>query len=154
MNDFDDCDTTDIGDTDAFELYLEQPVDHGCGPPLTWWHFQEQAGRVPKSFAWMAKDFLSCPGMYSNFCHGCHYSNKFTVASVDVEQVFSFSGKTVNPLRTCLSDESVRSSVVLNSWTTIPALDVKATVKDKLLQGWKRGANRELHDPVVNKDPA
>ena len=76
------------------------------------------------------------------------------MASVDVEHVFSFSGKTINPLCTCLSDESVRSSVVLNSWTTIPALDVKATFKDKLLQGWKRGANRELHDPVVNKDPA
>ena len=102
----------------------------------------------------MAKDFLSCPGTYSNFCHGCHYSNKFTAASVDVERVFSFSGKTINPLRTCLSDESVRSSVVLNSWTTIPALDVEATFKDKLLQGWKHGANRELHDLVVNKDPA
>ena len=37
---------------------------------------------------------------------------------------------------------------------TILALDVEATFKDKLLQGWKRGANRELHDPVVNKDPA
>ena len=34
MNDFDDCDTTDVGDTDAFELYLEQSVDSGCGPPL------------------------------------------------------------------------------------------------------------------------
>ena len=44
VNDFDDCDTTDVRDTDAFELYLEQPVDRGCGPPLTWWHFQEQAG--------------------------------------------------------------------------------------------------------------
>ena len=121
-------DTTDVGDTDAFELYLEQPVDRGCGLPLTWWHFQEQAGRVPKSFAQMAKDFLSCPGTYSNFCHGCHYSNKFTAASVDVERVFSFSGKTINLLRTCPSDEFVRSSVVLNSWTTIPVLDVEATL--------------------------
>ena len=152
MNDFDDCDTTDVGDTDAFKLYLEQPVDCGCGPPLTWWNFQEQAGRVPKSFAWMAKDFLSCPGTYSNFCHGFHYSYRFTVASVDVERVFSFSGKTINPLCTCLSDESVCSSVILNSWMTILALDVEATFKDKLLQGWKHGANCEQHDPVVNKD--
>ena len=102
----------------------------------------------------MAKDCLSCPGTYSNFCHGFHYSNKFTAASVNVKQVFSFSGKTINPLRMCLSDKSVRSSVVLNSWMTIPALDVEATFKDKLLQGWKHGANCELHDPVVNKDSA
>ena len=102
----------------------------------------------------MAKDFLSCPGTYSNFCHVFHYLNKFTAASIDVEWVFSFSGKTINPLHTCLSDKSVCSSVILNSWTTIPALDVEATFKDKLLQGWKCGANREHHEPVVNKDSA
>ena len=78
----------------------------------------------------------------------------FIAALVNVKQVFSFSGKTINPLCMCLSDKSVCSSVVLNSWTTIPALDVEATLKDKLLQGWKHGANRELHDLVVNKDPA
>ena len=79
-------------------------------------------------------------------------THMFTVASVDVEQVFSFSGKTINPLRMCLSDQSMRAPIMLNPWMTIPALDVEQTFKEKLTQGWKHGAKWEEHEEAMQVD--
>ena len=41
---------------------------------------------------------------------------------------------------------------MLNSWMTIPALDVEQTFKEKLAQGWKCGANREEHEEAMHVD--
>ena len=70
---------------------------------------------------------------------------------MDVECLFSLSGKTVSFLRTHLNDESIHSTVVLNSWMMLPMLSVQREFEDHLVWGWKRGANRVAHESIKAK---
>jgi len=51
-------------------------------------------------------------------------------------------------MRNNLSDESIRSTVVLNSWLKMGEVSdtVEQEFKDRLVKGWKRGENRHNHD--------
>jgi hypothetical protein len=95
----------------------------------------------------MAKDYLSCPGelFFIYLPHETYniYFVKCSATSINVERLFSFSGKVVSPLRTHLNDESIQATVLLNSWLTFPELDVRRDFEERLVKGWKRGQNKE-----------
>src|SRR6266481_7267072 len=64
LDDFDDFNPAGPVDSDAFEHYLVQPVEWLCTMPLNFWHIRQELGVVLRALAQMAKDFLSCPGVY------------------------------------------------------------------------------------------
>ena len=66
--------------------------------------------------------------------------NIHTAASVDCERTFSLSGHTITLWRASLSDKSIQSSVLLNSWTWVPGLVGRDEFMETLSNGWKRGA--------------
>ncbi len=43
-----------------------------CTMPLNFWHIRQESGFVLRALAQMAKDFLSCPGVYPTLGHIFH----------------------------------------------------------------------------------
>ena len=52
-------------------------------------------------------------------CAQISLTNIYTVASIDCKHAFSLNSQTVTPWCTSLSDESIWSSVLLDSWTHV-----------------------------------
>ena len=84
-----------------------------------YWHQQRVAG-VTVNLARMALDFLSAPA-----------------TSVDVERLFSFSGKTISKLRNRMSADTSTATVLVGSWARVPDLLAKESFKDKLRRRWR-----------------
>ncbi|KIJ29107.1 hypothetical protein M422DRAFT_188910 [Sphaerobolus stellatus SS14] len=108
---------------DALELYLSTGTIP-CTDPIAYWHAQCKSGVIPEALAKMALDYLSVPA-----------------SSTDVKHAFSLSGRVVTPLCSSLEDESIRATVLLNSWLSIPGLVTEKVFKNHLVVGWKRGKN-------------
>ena len=87
-----------VGESDELVAWLSGPTIPKVGDCIKWWSGQQLASS-DSALPRMALDFLSAPA-----------------TSVAVERAFSHGSLTVTARRHNLSDESVRSNVVLNSW--------------------------------------
>jgi hypothetical protein len=77
----------------------------------------------------MALNFLSAPGKSYMRTSSCYHTLTFYLASsTDVERAFSKGGLTISRFRHALSDDSVRSSTVLGSWTELDGAIPKARI--------------------------
>jgi len=128
---------------DALDLYLASPELPDCHDPLTYWLAQKKAGLVLGPLADMAMDYIGCPGVLYMTCAQISLTRLYTAASIDCEHAFSLSGRTVTPWWASLSDESIRSSVLLNSWIQVPGLIAEEEFMETLKNGWKRGSWEE-----------
>ena len=116
---------------DVFEQYLAAPPLPNENDPIRYWAHQRSAAEGTNkadgvALAQMALDYLSAPGTFHppqlSYSHILTMIFFATATSIDLEQLFSFSGGTISKLRNQLSDKSARATVLLGQWVHDPML--------------------------------
>ena len=73
---------------------------------------------------------------------------------MDPKCLFSFSGGMISKLRNQLSDDSVRSIVMVGLWGKVGGLLTEQEFEVKIKKGWSRGKKRKASVLSTSKPPS
>ena len=133
------------GALSELERYLSTRSDPTVSDPLAWWH--DRRTMYPR-LSRMALDYLTVPGAFNSLP-----SLFFTIiqslcaaTSVDVERTFSRARILLSHLRNCLSPQSTRALMCLNSWSPMGLVRHKDVLSVARLAAVEADEEEELED--------